>query len=161
MKTDAFISNDPRYRYWLTRTWDESKPSVVFMLLNPSTADAAKDDATIRKCMAYSKRWGYGGIVVINLYAFRSRDPKKMLACDDPVGPHNDRWILLWWEQARRTGAPIIAGWGNNAQQDRVRWILRLASECGIVLNTLEMGRYAPKHPLYLRNECLPIPIKV
>jgi len=158
---DAYISNDPRYRYWLTRVWDESLPVVVWMMLNPSTADAFADDATMRRCMAYAKAWGYGGIAVVNVYAFRARSPKVMLAADDPVGPHNDRWLIFWWEQARRTGAPIVCGWGNNAREGRVRSVLRLAQECGIMLHALEMGKFAPKHPLYLRNGLTPIPLRM
>lgn len=161
MIRDAYISSDPRYRYWLTRIWDSSKPIVVWMMLNPSTADAEKDDATMRRCMAFARAWDYGGMAVINLYAFRARSPKVMLAAEDPVGIHNNRWIVLWWEQARRTGAPIICGWGNNARQDRVQEILRMSESYGITLHALEMGNKAPKHPLYLRNGLTPILLRM
>lgn len=72
MIKDAILSEDRKYRYILSRTWDETKPTVLFIGLNPSTADEKTDDPTIRKCINYAKCWGYGKILMANLFAFRS-----------------------------------------------------------------------------------------
>src|SRR5712664_2208515 len=77
------------YRYWLRRHWDAELPPVCFVMLNPSTADAERDDPTIRRCCGFSRRWGYGGIVVVNLYAFRTSDPCCLRNAVHPVGPEN------------------------------------------------------------------------
>ena len=90
VQKDAIISKDCLYRYSLGRTWDASKERVLFIMLNPSTADAIKDDATIKKCVGFAQRWGYGGITVGNLFALRSRDPNGLLGPHDPVGPKNN-----------------------------------------------------------------------
>jgi hypothetical protein len=156
VKADAYVSNDKLYRYWLSRIWDATLPVVIFLCLNPSTADALKNDQTIHKVMRYAKAWGFGGVIMINLYAFRARKPNVMLSARDPVGPHNDRWLYLWWEQARRTGAPIVCAWGNNAKSDRVTSVLRMARECGITLHVLKLGKTSPSHPLYLKGDLTP-----
>lgn len=78
MIRSAVISKDGLYRYTLRRVWDESKPLLNFVLLNPSKADAETDDATVRRCIGFAKLWGFGGIVITNLYAYRSTDPKKL-----------------------------------------------------------------------------------
>lgn len=108
IKRDALLSPGLRYRYWLSRTWREQPGFLLWIMLNPSSADALDDDATIRKCMGFARRWGYGSITVVNLYALRSTDPKALEAHADPVGPDNDEWICRL--AARATG--IMAGWG-------------------------------------------------
>lgn len=108
MISGAVLSADPdvTYRYALWRRWDE-RPLLAYVMLNPSTADAEADDATIRVCMGRAKLLGHGGIVVMNLFAFRARAPEVMLAAPDPVGPDNDRYLLKL-----RAVPRIIAAWG-------------------------------------------------
>jgi hypothetical protein len=77
-------------------------------MLNPSTADATQDDATIRRCVSFSHRWGHGGLVVVNLYAYRAIDPGDLWRVDNPVGPENNDYIRHW---ARRC-ATVVAAWG-------------------------------------------------
>ena len=89
MKKHAVISQDNKYRYQLSRIWDNEKPTVLFIMLNPSTADADADDPTIRRVVNFAKSWGYGGVFVGNLYAFRSTDPKGLKHTEDPVGEEN------------------------------------------------------------------------
>jgi hypothetical protein len=74
-RKNALLSPCENYRYWLSRDWDDSLPIVTFIMMNPSTADATIDDATIRKCVGFAKAWGFGRIRVVNLFALRSRDP--------------------------------------------------------------------------------------
>ena len=76
----AVVSDDGLYRYILTRTWDRSLPALVFCMLNPSTADATVDDPTIRKCIGFAQRLGYGGIIVVNLFAYRATKPRELYA---------------------------------------------------------------------------------
>ena len=82
----AILSEDRKYRYVLLRTWDEAKPAVLFIGLNPSTADEEDDDPTILKCINYAKTWGYGKILMVNLFALRSTDPSILIHAADPVG---------------------------------------------------------------------------
>jgi len=136
------------YRYTLFRNW-EMKPYITWVMLNPSTADALKDDATIRKCIAFSKLWGYGGIAVVNLFAFRSTDPKKLSRVKDPVGPKNDEYIrtTCWSYQT------AVVAWGRNGDRfpKRVESVLLTVKESGT--NIMHLGKTTtgqPKHPLYL-----------
>ena len=84
--TSARLSDDRRYRYLLVRRWDNTLPDATFVMLNPSTADERDDDPTIRKCIGFAKRWGCGGIKVVNLYAFRATNPRDCFAAADPIG---------------------------------------------------------------------------
>lgn len=146
----AIISDDEKYRYCLHRIWNRKLSYVMFIMLNPSTADANKDDATIRKCMAYAKAWGYGGILVGNLYALRSRDPKALEHDPDPIGPDCDRWLKVM----AKTCDLRIAAWGNKIlstkRADQVQAIIS-------PLSCLELSKNGnPKHPLYLRKTLKP-----
>lgn len=108
---DAVISPCGLYRYVLIRVWDEARPFVQFICLNPSTANAFDDDRTTDRCIDYARRWErgkFGGAILTNLFAFRSKDPTLLLAARDPIGPDNDYWIK---ETARDAGL-IVAGWG-------------------------------------------------
>jgi hypothetical protein len=93
MKKDAILSQDRKYRYVLSRIWDESKPMVVIIGLNPSTADEKDDDNTITKCINFAKQWGYGGLYMLNLFAFRATSPSDMFNADSPIGDENDKYI--------------------------------------------------------------------
>ena len=128
------------YRYTLTRVWYPALATITFVLLNPSTADAVQLDPTLRRCVSFAKREGYGGMVVLNLYAFRSKDPKVMMAATDPVGPDNDRVL------AEVTGT-VVAGWGTNAAPARVTRALALLPRLH-ALGVTKDGH--PRHPLYV-----------
>lgn len=104
----AVLSECGRYRYELTRTWGDSHRRVCWIMLNPSTADASTDDHTIRKCIGFSKRWGFGGLDVVNLFALRSTDPKELLSATDPIGPDNDTYIMNAVSRCQKT----VAAWG-------------------------------------------------
>ena len=148
--SSAWISACGRYRYLLERRWS-SKVACVFIMLNPSTADATVDDNTIRKCIGYARRWGFGGIVVANLYAYRATDPSELLKVEDPVGPENDEWI------ERLVNHPtIVVAWGNDADEDRVdefKHLMHAATGWPVDKLLYCMGTNkngSPKHPLYL-----------
>jgi hypothetical protein len=121
-------------------------------MLNPSTADATLDDPTIRRCIGFARAGGFGGLQVLNLFAFRATDPTDMKAARDPVGPDNDTHILAAITAAAAASAPVIAAWGVhgalNGRDDEVR---KLSLECGVNLMCLgsTKGNH-PRHPLYV-----------
>ena len=128
------------YRYTRTRVWDAALAMITFVLLNPSTADAVQLDPTLRRCVGFAKREGYGGMVILNLYAFRTKDPRIMMAATDPVGPDNDRVL------ADVIGT-VVAGWGTNADPARVNRALELLPRLH-ALGVTKDGH--PRHPLYV-----------
>ena len=96
MQTNLFIesaaefSPDRVYRYSLWRFWSKNGGYAAFISLNPSTADEHEDDPTIRRCIRYAKDWGYSGLIMLNLFAYRSTNPKRLYTIDDPIGPDNN-----------------------------------------------------------------------
>ena len=152
--SDAHFSKDRIYRYALWRTWDESKPKVLFVGLNPSTADEVQDDPTIRRCIRYSKDWGYGGYIMGNIFAYRSTNPKKLLDIDDPIGSKNDYWLKKLNKEASLT----IGAWGNHGK------ILDRGSQINQMFKTFHCLKITkegfPSHPLYLSSKLKPILFK-
>lgn len=146
----AEISPCGLYRYRLTRTWDAAAPAVVFVMLNPSTADASEDDPTIRRCLGFARRERAGGLVVANLFAFRATDPKALEDAADPIGPDNARWIETC---VRETSGPIVAAWGASVPK-RLDLLVHMRVVALLPLDRLRcLGRTAsgaPRHPLYL-----------
>lgn len=155
----AKISDDGLYRYGLVRRWDpHESPFATFIMLNPSTADAERDDRTIRRCMGFARAWGMGGLHVLNLYAYRSTDPDLLWTVDDPVGPENDHHLTKHALAHANSGWPMVAGWGVNAKPDRVAEVLALPGMRHALkaLGVTKSG--APRHPLYMPGDTLPIP---
>lgn len=152
---DAMISNCTRYRYWLKRWWsdDQDSPWACFIMLNPSTADAAKDDPTIRKCMGFAQRWGCKGIYVVNLFAYRATDPRQLLTPDNPIGAEN-AWAIR--TASTLCKGPIVAAWGANKMVDRSGWVKQIDPiyKLGITVQCLGTTKDGyPKHPCYLPYE--------
>ena len=132
------------YRYELSREWDSSKSRLRFCMLNPSTANALEDDPTIRRCIGFAKGFGYGGIVVVNLFAWRSTKPLKSWNFNH-IGPRNDEFIHdLCFEKN------VVCAWGANAPKDRVDEVMDIFDESMVTwcLGLTKAG--APRHPLYL-----------
>ena len=150
----ASFSRCGRYRYAVWRTWDDTKPRVVFVGLNPSTADARIDDPTLVRCMGFARDWGFGGVVTGNLFAWRATDPRDLRLAPDPVGPANDRWLRRLISASPLT----IAAWGNGgAWQGRADRILRRHANLQC-LRLTAAGQ--PAHPLYLPKSLQPRPLK-
>lgn len=148
VRKDAVISPCGTYRYRLTREWDESKPTVAFVMLNPSTADAEVDDPTIRRVIGFARSWGFGRVWVYNLFALRSTDPDHILRHPDPVGPENDAHL-----QAIPADIPVVAAWGMHhrghlGRAFHVGRMLKGRLEC---LGRTNGGH--PRHPLYVRGD--------
>jgi hypothetical protein len=148
----ARISDCGRYRYQLTRIWNEATYCLPILMLNPSTADAAKDDPTIRRCMAFARREGFGGIIVANLFAFRATSPADMKAAADPVGAGNDTALDGLFRASVGYNTPVLAAWGNHGDhRNRATAVRGLARAIGahlVCLGTTDLGH--PRHPLYV-----------
>jgi hypothetical protein len=142
----AVISPCGKYRYLLERKWSIGLPCVTWIMLNPSTADAEKDDPTIRRCIGFSKAWGYGSLYVVNLFAWRATDPSELKRVLRPVGPENDHYI----GRAAANCKEIVAAWGAHGSfQDRDKVVLNLLKGFGITALSLTT-KGSPGHPLYL-----------
>ena len=154
MKKSAVISDCQQYRYELRRVWDESKPFVLFVGLNPSTANAEIEDNTSRVCINYAKRWGYGGLLLGNLFAYRSTDQSALYRVADPIGPKNDSWLKKLQEEATL----VVCAWSaSGAYQSRNQAVLSFLRNPHC-LTKLKSGH--PGHPLYKRSDLLPVPYK-
>lgn len=157
MIKSAIISEDNKYRYELRRIWDDSKDLVMFIMLNPSTANAEKDDPTIRRCIRFAESWGYGGILVGNLFAYRSQFPETLLlTSDDPIGDKNKDYLVKMSKECDK----IICAWGNQHIIDKLSKKFDTYKPLeGILceLNYLELSiDGTPKHPLYLKKDLIP-----
>jgi hypothetical protein len=155
--TDAGATFSPcrRWRYLLWRCWDASRPAANFLMLNPSTADEVQLDPTCARARDYAERWGYGALVVTNVFAFRQTDPGAMKAAADPVGPGNDAAIV----RAARDAAIVVCAWGNHgAFLGRSSRVKALLHENRIPLHALRLNANGePAHPLYLPGKLRPI----
>jgi hypothetical protein len=137
-----------RWRYLLWRGWDERKPWANFLMLNPSTADEFQLDPSCTRARNYAERWGFGGVVITNIFAWRATDPEQMKAARDPVGRANDRAIL----RAAREVSIVVCAWGNHGlHRDRAHSVTEMLKEARVKLHVLRMnGCGQPAHPLYL-----------
>lgn len=154
MHKSASISECEQYRYLLTRTWDESLGIVNFIGVNPSTADATEDDATIRKCVNYALNWGYGGLAMTNLFAYRSRDPAKLPLHHNPIGDKND----LYLRETATKSSLIILAWGTNgALEARDRGVIDMLQHHDLYCLKKTKDGF-PNHPLYLKANLKPLP---
>ena len=160
--TSAVLSDCKKYRYSLTRVWDDEKPRVLFIMLNPSKADAEKNDRTVTRCINFAKHWGYGGLYVVNLFSYISTKPGALLTAAFVVGVENEKWF-------RRMSALadlVVCAWGNspivNKLQKRLDHTWKPLSWINKPLHYLELSKDGtPKHPLYLPKHLIPIPYEV
>jgi hypothetical protein len=151
MKRSADFSPCRRYRYALWRTWGNTSGYAMFVGLNPSTADESEDDPTIRRCIAFAKDWGYSGLCMTNLFAYRATQPSNMMAAQDPVGADNDDWL----RDTERGAAIVVAAWGvYGAFGDRHQTVRQMLPRWHYL--RLTKDGY-PGHPLYLPKTLKPI----
>jgi hypothetical protein len=155
-----------KYRYTLWRefpvmnwlTGDEMNGDSYLMVvgLNPSTADETKDDPTIRKCVGFATRWGYGALCMTNLFAWRDTKPAKMKKAVEPIGEENDHHL----ERVAKGAGMVLAAWGRHGSYlNRGNMVQRLLARNGVTLHCLrENGDGSPMHPLYVPYETNPIP---
>ena len=149
---EAVFSACGRYRYRLSRRWSAEGGDVVWIMLNPSRADAGTDDPTIRRCIAFSRHWGYGGMVVVNLFALCATHPAALHGVPDPVGPQNDAHIAAAFRgthDSPSAARDIVAAWGAHPlAAGRSALVLAAAGGNVLCLGTTQAGH--PRHPLYV-----------
>ena len=143
--THAKYSPCKGYRYTLTRKWDAERPTIAFIGLNPSTATETHDDPTLRRCVNYARAWGAGGLVMLNLFAYRATDPREMKHHDAPVGDKNDQAI----KQTCNKAFAVVAAWGNHGPHlGRSEAVLNMLQGVHLFcLGTTKENQ--PVHPLY------------
>lgn len=144
---ETVFSDCRKFRYTLWRTWNpvENPTYAMFIGLNPSTADETNDDPTVRRCIRFSKDWGYGALCMTNIFAYRATDPYDMKAQRDPVGSQNDFWL----RNISAKASVVIAAWGVHGEYlGRGKQVFEMlpSLQC---LGTTVNGQ--PRHPLYLR----------
>ena len=144
-----------RWRYHLWRRWDEHLPTANILMLNPSTADELKLDPTCARAKDFAQRWGYGALIVTNVFAWRATDPGVLRGVADPVGRANDRAIV----RAALEASMVVAAWGNHgAYLERSRAVIEVLSEAGVCLHALRINASGePAHPLYLPRNLQPV----
>lgn len=159
VKASAAFSPCRTYRYILYRIWDETKPLYCALMLNPSKADEYANDPTVERQMRRAKLLGYGGLVVINLFAFRATDPREMLRHPEPVGQGNDAAIRAVAEEVTNRNGIIVCGWGNDgAHLERSAAVVKLLSNYDLyALKVNQGGAGEPKHPLYVGYDARPV----
>ena len=149
MENGAQFSCDRRYRYALWRTWEQGNGHVLFIGLNPSTADENKDDPTIRRCIGFAKDLGFGGINMLNIFAFRATNPKELMKVKEPIGEKNNHYLNMYCDSIGLN----VACWGvRGTYMNRGQEVLDLLGigclHCfGFTKNV------QPKHPLYLKKD--------
>ncbi|RRA50467.1 DUF1643 domain-containing protein [Acidipila sp. EB88] len=155
VKGSAVFGGDRKeYRYRLERCWDESLPAVLFVMMNPSTAEPQFDDPTVAKCRRYAVAWGFGTLLVGNTFAYRATDQRRLMEVEDPIGPENDRHLLKMASQASLT--VFAYGKPHKLLQQRGKEVARKLSRRCLphVLQLCSDG--TPGHPLYLRGDLQP-----
>jgi hypothetical protein len=168
MEGGAEISDCGKYRYVLWRRWDKTKPRLIFIMLNPSIADAYLDDATIRVCMGRARRMDMGGIRVLNLFAYRATYPAELDVVADPIGPENDHYIerhlgMRDFDGDGRRSEMMIAAWGDGGLRKgyhRERWrevVSIICGDMGAALYHIGLTKAGqPKHPLRIGYDVKP-----
>ena len=148
MKRDAILSKCGKYRYSLSREWNKKKGKVLFIMLNPSKADNKLDDPTVKRCICFANSWGYGGIMIANLFAFRTTYPKELFKVKYPEGKNNLKHI----KNMIKTSNLVICAWGNK-QGSPPKYLCELTDL--FYLKILSDGK-TPAHPLRLKKDLKP-----
>lgn len=152
ISSSAVISPCGLYRYRLSRIWKDSAYVLPFVMLNPSTADASINDPTIRRCIGFARREGYGGIEVANLYAFRATSPVDLWKAVDPCGPDNEQHLIDIATAAAGYGVPLICAWGaHGGKSNRPIMLMQRAGADLQCIGKTKGGQ--PRHPLYLKAD--------
>lgn len=157
--TGATFSDCMTYRYFLWRRWspDLNAGAMLWIMLNPSTADEHANDPTVERCMRRAMDMGFGAVWVANVFALRSTDPKALKLAADPIGPENDVYIVRKAQEAKLT----VCGWGNHgAYLDRGKTVRHDLWEGGVIWTALKIsGAGEPVHPLYQPYSLKPSPL--
>lgn len=150
IESTAVLSDDKLYRYLLRRVWDVSRPRMLYVMLNPSTADSEVDDATIRSCVRLANALGFGGIEVVNLFAWRATNPAELSKAQDPVGPRNNDTI----HNAIGRCDVVVCAWGAHtlAQAMSIVVTSQIRAQRPAAYCLGKTKNRSPKHPLYIKS---------
>ena len=144
---NATFSDCRKYRYALSRTWNGKKKTILFIGLNPSTADEKVDDPTIRRCINYAQNWGYGSLLMVNLFAYRATMPTELKNVKNPIGNDNDLHII----ELSKKADLAVAAWGNEGSHlNRDKEVKKLIPNL-MCLKINKSGQ--PAHPLYQKKD--------
>jgi hypothetical protein len=148
----VWYSRCDRYRYGLSRLWDATRPTVLFLMLNPSTADEHRNDPTVARCETRARAMGFGAVMIANIFAFRATRPVDLKRAETPIGELNDAVLGHWTTGAGMT----VAAWGvHGGHQDRGRDVAR---NIGGGLHHLGLTKDGhPRHPLYVSFDTAPM----
>lgn len=153
LKTGAVFSDCRCYRYSLWRIWDFSGPLVMFIGLNPSTADERHDDPTLVRCLRFAKEWGFSGLYMANLFAYRATNPRALTKVIDPIGVENDKWLI----DLSQRSETVVGAWGN-----RGRYLNRSSLVSALIpdMKCIKRNKSGePAHPLYQKSTASVIPL--
>lgn len=155
----AAFSRDRLYRYALSICWAIGLPVLVVVLLNPSTADHMQNDPTVKRICERARRMGFGGVMILNAFAWRETDRLKMLQVSDPIGQLNDLFIIAGLELAKVAGK-VLVGWGNEGgHRGRSGEIVALMKHAGVQAHCLRLcANGQPGHPLYIGYDVPMVP---
>ena len=153
ISTRCNFSKSKLYRYSLKRAWaTDSNNQVLFIGLNPSTADSQFDDPTIRRCVKFAICWGFNSLEVVNLFAFRATDPIDLFNEESPIGRYNDDWI----KRAHNRSKLTVACWGSAGMyKGRSSKVAKYLENLFCIRKNKDNS---PAHPLYLNSKLSPIP---
>lgn len=153
---EAVFSPDRKYRYYLSDVWEPDGHLLNFVMLNPSTADEVKNDPTVERCSRRAKRLGFSGVIITNLFAWRSTDPRQLyIDTWDKVGADNDLHTI----EAAVKASMVICGWGKDGKLlDRGKRIRQALLDCGVTPHYLKLSASSgqPWHPLYVGYDVEP-----
>jgi len=155
----AVISACEKYRYLLGRQVSDNDRVCLFIMLNPSTADAENNDPTVTRCINYAKSWGYGRMVVANIFAYRATNPKELKKVDDPIGPSNGLYLEAILKEVKETNGIVVCAWGvNGNMMGRGQRVLEFLYKSNVTAHCLKMAQSGlPSHPLYLKKSLKPV----
>lgn len=155
MHKGAILSSCKKHRLQLWREWDFNLPKVLFIMLNPSTADHEQDDPTLRRCIDFAKQWGYGGLYIGNLYSLRAADPKTLVKVSKFNHRDNHKHIVSIAQQCQL----VVCAWGNYPIIKKLGTPLNILKQLNQKLHCIDLSKTGtPKHPLYLKKSLTPIP---
>lgn len=145
----ALFSECKKHRHALWRIWDQNKPLVMFIGLNPSTANEHTDDPTIRRVKKFAADWGYGGVYMMNLFTYVTAYPEELIKCGDP----NYSVLRVMADKCEK----IIFAWGSFKEaEDRGREVINMFDGYALVINS----NGSPRHPLYVKADVVPVKMK-
>lgn len=159
MNNEAIFNKERTHRYSIKRIWEPTKKKVVFICLNPSTADEYEDDQTFGRCIDFAERWGngaYGTVEIVNLFAYRTKDPQILKESLDPIGVENDQYII----KAVKNADLVVAAWGEHGSyKRRDRQVLNLIKNESKQIHCLDVLKCKqPKHPSRAKKDLIPVP---